>query len=82
MHFKDFSISIFTRGYEKSSFRTSSKVGMEEDAPFFETVIDDAIVAISRASLIDFPFATELIKKPVKVSPAAVVSTTSAGTIG
>ena len=64
------------------SFLTSSIVGIEDDAPIRETVIDEALVAISKASLIFIPIATEAIKYPVKVSPAAVVSTTLASYMG
>ena len=56
---------------------TSSYTGIEVDAPRRDTVIADAFDAISRADATSLPFITDARKYPVKVSPAAVVSTGS-----
>ena len=53
-------------------------MGIEGDAPFLETAIADAAEAILKASAGVLPPITEEKKYPVKVSPAAVVSTTFA----
>ena len=48
---------------------------MEEEAPARETAIAAALEAISNDAATFFPAKIEARKKPVKVSPAAVVST-------
>ena len=60
----------------KSACRTSCIVGMEGAAPWRDTARDDATEAIRSASSGSCPEVTAVRKKPVKVSPAAVVSTT------
>ena len=57
----------------------SSRVGMEGPAPFLLTAIADAIAAVLRDSSTLFPLIMLPMKKPVKVSPAAVVSTVFTG---
>ena len=54
---------------------TSSIVGIEGDAPFLVTAIAEAADAVRSASSAVFPDATDEMKNPVNVSPAAVVST-------
>lgn len=54
---------------------TSSRDGIEDEAPERETAMEDAAAAVFNASSGDFSFIIEPRKKPVNVSPAAVVST-------
>ena len=68
--------------YSASADKTSARVGTEEEAPIRDTAMEDALEAIRRASATGFPLATLARKKPVKVSPAAVVSTAFTGKIG
>ena len=56
-------------------FSTSSKVGTEGAAPGLDTAIADALDARSNASFGLSPLLIADTKKPVNVSPAAVVST-------
>ena len=46
-------------------------------APFLDTVIEDALLAFCKLSSMDLPCCLKAMKYPVKVSPAAVVSTAS-----
>lgn len=55
---------------------TSSMVGIDGDAPMRETAKEAALDAISSAWEKELPPETQDTKNPVKVSPAAVVSTT------
>lgn len=54
---------------------TSAMVGMEGAAPGRDTARAEAREAFSRQRGMSSPLAREARKKPVKVSPAAVVST-------
>ena len=58
-----------------SQFSTSSKVGTDGAAPGLDTAIADALDARSSASFGLLPLLMADTKKPVKVSPADVVST-------
>ena len=62
---------------ELSYAKSSSYIGMDGEAPFRETATAAALAAISKAFFAVAPDVTACRKKPVKVSPAAVVSTTS-----
>ena len=59
--------------------RTSSLRGMEAEAPARVTAMADAFAASSMAASAVSPLETAAIKYPVKVSPAAVVSTAFTG---
>lgn len=58
-----------------SASSTSLSVGMDTAAPERVTEMELALLARFRASSAGTPSATAAKKKPVKVSPAAVVST-------
>ena len=55
---------------------------MDEEAPIRDTVNDEASVADFKAKSMVLPEEIMAKKYPVKVSPAAVVSTTEVSTIG
>lgn len=55
---------------------------MEGAAPLRLTAIEEALLAISNAFFSSYPLIIAPIKKPVNVSPAAVVSTTGTSKIG
>ena len=57
------------------SICSSAQTGTETDAPFLDTAIADACAAIERHCSAENPFSCAIRKYPVKVSPAAVVST-------
>ena len=67
------------RQFQNCVSHTSRIVGMEEEAPERETAIAAALEAMSKDAAPSFPAVMDAMKKPVKVSPAAVVST--AGTL-
>ncbi len=82
---------LIPHSYQFSAFReqifykaaiTSSREGIEGEAPFLVTVIEDAFALIFRISGIGIFSKMPEIKYPVKVSPAAVVSTAFTGKIG
>ena len=56
-------------------FKTSSSMGIDDEAPGLETVSAEAIEDKRSASSGSLPVAILAIKKPANVSPAAVVST-------
>lgn len=56
-------------------FKTSHNDGIDGAAPILVTAMADAVVARFKQSSMLFCFIIPARKKPVKVSPAAVVST-------
>ena len=65
--------------YWFSNVCASAKVGIDTEAPFLVTAHALAAVAIARQSRADLPANLAARKKPVNVSPAPTVSTTSTG---
>ena len=63
--------------YLNENSKTSSILGMEGAAPGLDIAIPAALAAVSIACSTVSPRKMPAIKKPEKVSPAAVVSTTS-----
>ena len=61
------------------SASTSAIVGIEGAAPTRVTAIEEAFAAVRSAVCISAPSVSFLMKKPVNVSPAAVVSTALTG---
>ena len=61
---------------------TSFRQGMEGTAPGRETAMEEALALIFSAWGMSMPSAKPARKKPVKVSPAAVVSTAFTGKMG
>ena len=61
---------------------TSSRYGIDPTAPGLVTAIDDALALILSISGISILFMSPARKYPVKVSPAAVVSTALTLNIG
>ena len=66
---------------ERELARTCAAVGMDGDAPRLVTAMDAALEAYLSASSGDCPPRMPPMKNPVKVSPAAVVSTAFTGKI-
>ena len=66
-------------GYCYFHARTSSRSGMDTEAPARVTAIADAFAASSMAASTVSSLETAAMKYPVKVSPAAVVSTAFTG---
>ena len=60
-------------------FSTSARNGIDGAAPGLDTAIAEAFAARSSTFSIGSPAMTPAIKYPVKVSPAAVVSTAFTG---
>lgn len=71
------SLSRSLKGYSNSS--TSLQVGMDALAPLLLTARAAAMEAILKASSTQSPLRILPMKNPVKVSPAAVVSTVFTG---
>lgn len=63
----------------KCCFYNSASSGMEGAAPLLDTVIEEALAHRSKFSPIGSPSRSPAMKYPVKVSPAAVVSTALTG---
>ena len=64
---------------DDNDFSTSSIVGIEGAAPTRVTAIEEAFAAVRSAVWMSAPSDSFRMKKPVKVSPAAVVSTAFTG---
>lgn len=71
-----FSDSLHPQALSKPASCTSFKNGIEAVAPFRETEREEATNALRSASSTGHCFRRDAMKYPLKVSPAAVVSTT------
>lgn len=68
-------MSVWLAAHGNKKLSASAHSGTDGDAPFLVTAIAAARAAMSIACAAASPFSNAAIKYPVKVSPAAVVST-------